>query len=96
MAKQSRYAKTAEKAAVYPLLSDTRGYELKYFEGLCAERKEYVTNRYGQARVMWSKDPATPNEPLDLFAYSLAAVNHLVGIGNLLAFQRRADDILGR
>ena len=67
MLKQSRYAVTDKKTAVYPVGKETNGYALKYFEGLCAERKEYVTNRYGQASVKWIKDPATPNEPLDLY-----------------------------
>ena len=53
MIKQSRYAVTAKKTAVYPAGKSTNGYALKYFEGLCAERKEYVTNqlRPGAGRV---------------------------------------------
>lgn len=93
MVKQSRYAVVDQKTAVYPVLTDSRGYGLKYFEGLCSESKQYAMNRYGQARVAWTKDPATANEPLDLYAYSLVAV-HQIGLGVLLEQARRAADLM--
>ena len=93
MLRASRYARQKDKAAVYPAGKKTAGYDLKYFEGLCAEKKEYVTGRDGHATVRWFKDTATPNEPLDLYAYSLAAA-HLVGISRMLADTKRIAERL--
>ena len=93
MIRHSRSAVVPEKTTLYPPINDSRGYELKYFEGLCAETKQYTRTRYGHMRVAWTQAPGAPNEPLDLYAYSLVAAQHM-GIGTLLAKARRAADLM--
>ena len=83
MLRASRYARVKDKSTVYPAGKKTAGYDLEYFEGLCAEKKQYVTNRYGHAVIRWVKDEGTPNEPLDIYAYSLAGA-HLLGLSRLI------------
>ena len=96
MLRASRYAPGDRKPAVYPSIGPDdapAGYGQPYFESLCAEKKMHVTNRYGQSMVRWVKDAGTPNEALDLFAYSLAGA-HLLGLATFINAADRIAKII--
>ena len=70
---------TKDGYCYYPMNDDgspTRGYDIKYFKGLTAEKRRIRYNK-GHAKFEWHKASGARNEPFDLKNYNVAALEIL-------------------